>query len=82
MIELFSRVNWELDPETVLTPIHIDDSYYELLLRERNIIDGITVLKPTGLIAFKAKAWLDLNQKLEQGEHVDSRDIKSTEMIF
>ena len=44
MIELFSRANWELSPETVLTPIHIDDSvsslsaillddsYYELLL--------------------------------------------------
>lgn len=88
MIELFSRANWELDSETVLTPIHIDDSvsslsaillddsYYELLLRERDIIDGITVLKPTGLIAFKAKAWLDLNQKLGQGEHVDFRDIK------
>ncbi len=42
----------------------------------KNIIDGITVLKPTGLIAFKARAWLDLNQKLGQGEHVDSRDIK------
>lgn len=54
----------------------MDDSYYELLLRERNIIDGITVLKPPGLIAFKVKAWLDLNQKMEQGEHVDSRDIK------
>lgn len=28
------------------------------------------------LVLFKAKAWLDLNQKLEAGEHVDSRDIK------
>jgi hypothetical protein len=28
------------------------------------------------LILFKAKAWLDLNHKMEQGEHVDSRDIK------
>lgn len=46
----------------MLTPIHIDDSvssltailledsYYELLLMERDIIDGITVLKPTGFI--------------------------------
>lgn len=88
MIELFSRSNWELTPEAVLTPIHIDDSvsslsaillddsYYGLLLKERNIIDGIVVLKPIGLIVFKAKAWLDLNQKLERGAHVDSRDIK------
>ena len=88
MIELFSRANWKMDMETILTPIHIDNSvsslsailldndYYELLLKERNIINGITVLNPTGLIVFKAKAWLDLNQKIEQGEHVDSRNIK------
>ena len=28
------------------------------------------------MIVFKAKAWLDLNQKIERGEHVDSRNIK------
>ena len=88
MIELFSRAKWELASEAVLIPVHIDDSvsslsaillddvYYELLLRERDIINGISVLKPSALIAFKAKAWLDLKQKHAQGMHVDSRDIK------
>ncbi len=88
MIELFSRATWELASEAVLTPVHIDDSvsslsaillddaYYELLLRERDIINGISVLKPSALIAFKAKAWLDLKQKHAKGMHVDSRDIK------
>lgn len=59
MIELFSRAKWEMPPETVLTPIHIDDSvsslsaillddaYYELLLKERDLIKGISVLKPS-----------------------------------
>jgi hypothetical protein len=88
MIELFSRSGWMIEQDAVLTPIHIDDSvsslsaillndaYYELLLEGRDVIEGISVLKPSWLIPFKAKAWLDLNGKLEQGEHVDSRNIK------
>jgi hypothetical protein len=77
-----------IEQDAVLTPIHIDDSvsslsaillndeYYELLLAGRDVIEGISVLKPSCLIPFKAKAWLDLNEKLNRGEHVDSRDIK------
>lgn len=88
MIELFSRVEWKLKPESVLAPIHIDDavsslsaillndSYYKLLLEGRTVIDGVSLLKPTWLVLFKAKAWLDLYEKMSQGMHVDSRDIK------
>jgi hypothetical protein len=88
MIELFSRSSWVLEQNAFLTPIHIDDSvssllaillndsYYELLLAGRDVIDGISILKPSWLIPFKAKAWLDLNKKREHGEHVDSRDIR------
>ena len=88
MIELFSRAAWELKPESVLTPVHIDDmvsslsaillndAYYDLLLKESSIINGISVLKPTGLLLFKAKAWIDLKQRAEQGELIDSRNIK------
>jgi hypothetical protein len=47
-----------------------------LLLAGRDVIEGISILKPSCLIPFKAKAWLDMNEKLERGEHVDSRDIK------
>jgi hypothetical protein len=55
MIELFSRSNWMIEQDAVLTPIHIDDSvsslsaillndeYYELLLAGRNVIEGISV---------------------------------------
>ena len=71
-----------------LTPIHIDsgvsslsaillnDAYYQVLLDGRNVIDGLSVLSHRWLIPFKAKAWLDLNERRRRGEHVDSRDIK------
>jgi hypothetical protein len=59
-----------------LSAILLNDSYYELLLAGRDVIDGISILKPSWLIPFKAKAWLDLNKKREHGEHVDSRDIR------
>lgn len=88
MIELFSRTGWTERIDGILTPIHIDDSvsslsaillndtYYELLLKGREMINGISVLSPAYLIPFKAKAWLDLNGRSERGEHVDSRNIK------
>lgn len=87
MIELFSRTQWTLDVDSVATPLHIDDSvsslsaillnaaYYSLLMKGREIIDDISVLTPTYLIPFKAKAWLDLREKSDQGQHVDARDI-------
>ena len=39
-------------------------------------MDGIAVLGETGLIPFKAKAFLDLSQRKAIGEHVDSRDLR------
>ena len=90
MIELFSR-NPEfivLSDDAILTPLPIDDevsslsaillneAYYELLKEGHTVIDGIPVLKPTCLIPFKAKAWLDLNERKNAGEHVDSKTIR------
>lgn len=88
MLELFARSSMILNEPAIFTPIHIDDavsslsaillddSYYEALLDGRSIIEGVSVLKPTWLIPFKAKAWLELNRRVLHGEHVDSRDIK------
>lgn len=88
MIELFSRTGYILESGSELTPIHIDDSvsslsaillndaYYRALLQGRDVIDGFSVLRPTWLIPFKAKAWLDLSERKGRGEHVDSRDMK------
>ena len=90
MIEIFSRnPNFiTLDDDTVLTPLPIDDeisslsaillneSYYEFLKSGRIIVDGISVLDPVCLIPFKARAWLDLKSRKENGEHVDGKNIR------
>ena len=84
MIELFSRTNYLLKEETGLTPIHIDDTvsslsaillndaYYQVILDGREIMMGISVLKPEWIIPFKVKAWLDLREK----QDADSSDVK------
>ncbi len=90
MIELFSRSPEfiMIDKDATLTPLPLDESisslsaillnesYYELLKTGQIIIDGIPVLKPTCLIPFKAKAWLDLRERKLNGEQVDSKNIK------
>lgn len=90
MLEIFSRnPNFiKLEDDAVLTPLPIDDeisslsaillneAYYELLKNGVIIVDDIPVLKPTCLIPFKAKAWLDLKERKRKGEHVDSKNIK------
>ena len=90
MIELFSRkpYNFNLRFETGLTPIYIADSivslsaillnnvYYKALLNSKKIIDGYSVMEIETVILFKIKAWIDMKEKLNNGEHVDSRNIK------
>lgn len=87
MIELFCREDFKLKENKGIAPIHIDDSisslsailldndYYELLLDGRTIIDGMSVLRPEYLILFKAKAYLDLFNRRNNGEKVDSSNI-------
>lgn len=90
MIELFSRkqdwLNDDFDQQ--ITPIHIDDqisslsaillneAYYEFLKDGSEIIDGISILKVEHIIPFKARAWIDLSRRKENGESIDSRNIK------
>lgn len=90
MIEIFSKKPEfiVLDEDAVLTPLPIDDeisslsaillndAYYALLRDGQVVLDGIPVLKEVCLIPFKAKAWLDLTERKENGESVDSKDIK------
>jgi len=88
-IELFSRKSKLLNftDEDRLTPIHIsdeisslsaillDDEYYSFLSHGLTEIEGIQVLNYTHIIPFKAKAWLDLKERKENGETVDSKNI-------
>ena len=88
MIELFARTDFELKEMDGLTPIHIDDEvsslsaillnedYYNVLLVGREVVQELSVLRPEYLILFKAKAYLDLSDRKEKGENVDSRDIR------
>jgi hypothetical protein len=88
MIELFCRSNFELREMSEIAPIHIDDTvsslsailldddYYRVLLEGKVVANGLSVLRPEYLILFKAKAYLELKQRKENGETVDSNDIK------
>lgn len=88
MIELFCRNEFELCEMSKVTPVHIDDTvsslsailldddYYKILLEGKAEVNGLSVLRPEYLILFKAKAYLDLKQRKENGEAVDSRDVK------
>lgn len=89
MIELFSkRPDYLNSLVTRLGPIHIsddaislsaillDDEYYEILKSGVTVVDDLPVLDLEHIILFKMKAWLDLSQRKENGEQIDSKNIK------
>ena len=90
MIELFSKQpnNLELKFDTGLTPIHIDESivslsaillndvYYDSLVKGKRTVDGYSIIEIETVILFKIKAWLDMKERKEAGEQVDSKNIK------
>ncbi len=90
MIEIFSKKPEfiSLDENAILTPLPIDDeisslsaillndAYYDLLKSGQIVVDGIPVLKEICLIPFKAKAWIDLIERKENGQQIDSKNIK------
>lgn len=91
MLELFSRTpEGMVQPpaDTHLVPIPVDEDvaslsailldsdYYSFLHEYREVLNGLSILREQGLIPLKAKAWLDLTERKEAGEAVDSRDIK------
>lgn len=90
MIELFSKhvENFDLNHNTGLTPIHIDqcivslsaillnDAYYNLLREKKRIVNGFSIIEIETAILFKIKAWLDMKERKEVGESIDSKDIK------
>lgn len=59
-----------------LSAILLDDNYYCFAKSGMEITNNMTVLDELHLIPFKAKAFLDLNERKKRGEHVDSKDIK------
>lgn len=90
MIELFSRrqIEFPIDNNSHLTPIHIDDDisslsaillnedYYLFLKKGIKIIDGLSILDEAHLIPFKIKACLEIKERVEKGERGQSRHIR------
>ena len=90
MIELFSKLPNEfgLSFNGGLTPIHIDDSivslsaillnddYYNLLLKGKSTVDGFSLIEIETVILFKIKAWLDMKERKEVGDDIDTKNIK------
>ncbi|GAB1078751.1 MAG: hypothetical protein SStaBPW_06360 [Shewanella algae] len=90
MLELFSRKPDDLllEISNNLTPIPtdeevsslsailLDDAYYECIQDGKEIVNNLPILKPEYIIPFKMKAWLDLTTRKNNGEQIDSRNIK------
>lgn len=90
MIELFSRIPeiFEFEISGQLTPIPagedasslsailLDTEYYDFLHSGIKYAEGVPYASPEVIIPLKAKAWLDLSERRNRGEHVDSKDIK------
>lgn len=85
MIELFTRNYLEVPSEYHLTPIPAEqdisslsaillgDDYYNFILSSRVTIDGVPTIPVQCLIPLKARAYLDLVTRKEDGEQIDSR---------
>lgn len=89
MLELFSSKpeGLELSAGSEITPlpfgedasslsaILLDSDYYPFLQGGRKTVGGLPVLGAEHLIPMKAKAYLDLSQRRENGEPIDSKKI-------
>ncbi|MDE0342191.1 MAG: hypothetical protein OXK82_03315 [Deltaproteobacteria bacterium] len=90
MIELFSRrpAGLDLPEDTVLTRIPVDDdvislsaillddAYYAALQAAKKKVDGVTIIDEELLIPFKARAFLDLTERLDAGRNIHRDDIR------
>ncbi len=89
-LELFSRNPGLLDlsDETKLTPIPVDedlsslsailmnDAYYGFTIKNSQVKKGLHMASTETLICLKAKAFLDLKKRKEEGERIDSENVK------
>ncbi|MBR6141794.1 MAG: hypothetical protein IKQ37_08565 [Bacteroidaceae bacterium] len=89
-VELFSRQTGRLHlPESArLEPIHIedgisslsailmDDDYYHFTIEHSKVFEGIHLANVEALICLKAKAYIDLLNRKNGGEEIDSDKIE------
>lgn len=89
-IELFSRQadQFVLPEDARLEPIHIEDgvsslsailmdeAYYHFTIAHSTIYEGVNLANVEALICLKAKAYIDLQQRKDNGESIDSDKIE------
>ena len=89
MIELFARSESTFyDDAHDCRPLHLGEEvsslsaillssdYYKLLLTDKEIISGVSILPNAYLLLFKVKAWLDLSGRKASGQSIDEKDIR------
>jgi hypothetical protein len=59
-----------------LSAILLDDQFYDFIKGGTITLDGLPVVQATHLIPLKAHAWLDLSTRKENGERIDSKNIR------
>lgn len=89
-IELFARQPdvVVLPADAHLTPIPVDDDlsslsaillndeYYQYIIEHSEVEDGLRMANTEALIVLKAKAFLEMNERLAKGQHEDSKHIR------
>lgn len=89
-IELFSRAPDVIVPaeDAYLTPIPVgddlsslsaillNDDYYRFLISHSQVEEGLHYANVEALICLKAKAFLEIRERMEQGSKEDSRQLK------
>ena len=89
-VELFSRIPdlLDLDEDTHLTPIPVDDDlsslsailldedYYNYTLQHSIVEDGVHIASIEALICLKAKAFLNMSMRKADGEKIDEKNIR------
>ena len=67
----------QIDEQTSsLSAILLDDDYYDFIVRNKSVADGLPLILQEYLIPLKSKAYLDLWQIKNAGGRMDSKDLK------
>jgi hypothetical protein len=75
MLELFARAPMEEEVSS-LSAILMNDEYYTFLQDGKRNVDGLQIAGAEHLIPLKARAWLDLKEREDRGDRIDSKEIK------